>query len=253
MKALKCDACNGMLVSIDEGDMFVCEFCGIKYTKERIKTKLQEITGSVSVNNPVETYVGDVEKERMIVDAQGLMQAGLDSEAFHVFYKFADQFPNDYRGWWGMIQTGDVEFDGAIYKNAMALAPEKIKQEITTYQQLKKVSYELSLCKNNLETLNKNIIFGEQYYRDVKSHLFACLIMLLTGVVFFCLGPISTIIGLLGIGLAILSIHLLREEWPRFCGLGRSKRNLEEMKEEQLCLRRKETDLENQKKALLNK
>jgi hypothetical protein len=51
MAAISCDICGGTLSMDSSGDFAVCDSCGTKHTKERMKTKAQEITGTVAVSN----------------------------------------------------------------------------------------------------------------------------------------------------------------------------------------------------------
>jgi tetratricopeptide (TPR) repeat protein len=51
MAAFVCDICGGNLSMDASGDFAVCESCGMKHTKDRIKVKAQEITGTVKVSN----------------------------------------------------------------------------------------------------------------------------------------------------------------------------------------------------------
>lgn len=51
MATLTCDICGGMLSMDPSGDFAVCESCGMKHTKDRVKAKAQEITGTVKIDN----------------------------------------------------------------------------------------------------------------------------------------------------------------------------------------------------------
>ena len=51
MAAISCDICGGNLSMDSSGDFAVCESCGLKHTKDRLKTKALEITGTVAVSN----------------------------------------------------------------------------------------------------------------------------------------------------------------------------------------------------------
>ena len=51
MAALTCDICGGNLSMDSSGDFALCESCGLKHTKDRLKTKALEITGTVAVSN----------------------------------------------------------------------------------------------------------------------------------------------------------------------------------------------------------
>jgi len=51
MAAILCDICGGSLSMDASGDFAVCESCGMKHTKDRVKAMAQEITGTVVVSN----------------------------------------------------------------------------------------------------------------------------------------------------------------------------------------------------------
>lgn len=59
MEPLRCDFCNGNLVMDDSREFAVCEFCGTKYLKSTIQSKIQEIKGTVSVVGTVSTKETD--------------------------------------------------------------------------------------------------------------------------------------------------------------------------------------------------
>lgn len=58
MAALTCDICGGKLIMDASGEFAVCESCGMQHSKERVKTKAQEITGVVQIDhsNMFENY-----------------------------------------------------------------------------------------------------------------------------------------------------------------------------------------------------
>ena len=51
MAAIACDICGGSLSMDASGDFANCDLCGMKHTKDRLKTKALEITGTVEVSN----------------------------------------------------------------------------------------------------------------------------------------------------------------------------------------------------------
>ncbi|GHV40329.1 hypothetical protein AGMMS49546_14020 [Spirochaetia bacterium] len=51
MAALTCDICGGSLSMDPSGEFAVCDSCGMKHTKERMHSKVQEITGTVKISN----------------------------------------------------------------------------------------------------------------------------------------------------------------------------------------------------------
>ena len=63
MSALTCDICGGNLTMNESGEFAVCESCGMKHTKERVKVKVQEVKGVVEITK------GEAEKERLSKNA----------------------------------------------------------------------------------------------------------------------------------------------------------------------------------------
>lgn len=50
MSALKCDICGGNLIMDISGDFALCECCGMKHSKERVRTLAQTNTGTVKID-----------------------------------------------------------------------------------------------------------------------------------------------------------------------------------------------------------
>ena len=51
MAAIKCDICGGSLSMDSSGDFALCDSCGMRHTKDRVKSMAQEVTGTVAVSN----------------------------------------------------------------------------------------------------------------------------------------------------------------------------------------------------------
>ena len=60
MEKLVCDICGGKLIA-QSGGVFVCDSCGMEYTKERIKEKVLEVNGTVSVDGKVDVSGSSVD------------------------------------------------------------------------------------------------------------------------------------------------------------------------------------------------
>jgi VIT1/CCC1 family predicted Fe2+/Mn2+ transporter len=58
MAVLTCDICGGNLSMDASGDFAVCESCGMRHTKDRVKAKYSEISGNPT--KPVQTIVGKI-------------------------------------------------------------------------------------------------------------------------------------------------------------------------------------------------
>jgi len=51
MAKIACDICGGSLSIDPSGEFAVCDSCGMKHTKDRVKAMAQEVTGTVAVSN----------------------------------------------------------------------------------------------------------------------------------------------------------------------------------------------------------
>lgn len=89
MAALVCDICGGKLV-MGSGGVAVCDSCGMEYSVDRIKEKVQEIKGTVHIDNSnmIENWM------RMGLSAA---QAGNQKEAYEYFSKVVEVDPENWR------------------------------------------------------------------------------------------------------------------------------------------------------------
>ena len=69
MAALQCEICGGKLVG-KPGGIFECDSCGMEYSTEWAKAKIQEIKGTVKVEGTVEV-TGKVQVEGGSVTVEG--------------------------------------------------------------------------------------------------------------------------------------------------------------------------------------
>lgn len=109
MEGLKCDICGGKLVMQANG-LAKCESCGMEYSKERIQNKVQEIKGTVSIVGAVETVHGATEKERLLKNAETYLSLEKYDDAKNIFNLITKEYPDDYRGWWGICRVLTRDF-----------------------------------------------------------------------------------------------------------------------------------------------
>lgn len=88
MEKLQCESCGGVLTLRE--DVAVCEFCGAKYTRDDI------------LHMQVELVKGDGEKNRLLNDAQRMLDVGAQDEAEKLYQKVTQEYPTEYRGWFGL-------------------------------------------------------------------------------------------------------------------------------------------------------
>ena len=89
MGALVCDICGGKLV-MGTGGIAVCDSCGMEYSKEHVKEKVQEIKGVVQIDNS--NMVSSWMKM-----GTAAAEAGNNKEAYDYFTKVIEVEPNNWR------------------------------------------------------------------------------------------------------------------------------------------------------------
>lgn len=91
MAALVCDLCGGKLV-MGTGGVALCDSCGMEHSADRIKEKVQEIKGTVRVDNShmIENY---------LEMAQSAKDAGNNAEAESYCNKIIEIDPANYKAW----------------------------------------------------------------------------------------------------------------------------------------------------------
>ena len=95
MQKLQCELCGSVdIVRTDDG-FFRCEHCGCKYTLEQAKAML----------GTVETTIGTAERERLLANAQTQFDLGQFAAAEKTYSEVTKQFPDDYRGWLGLLRV----------------------------------------------------------------------------------------------------------------------------------------------------
>lgn len=101
MNPMKCEFCGSNdFVKVE--DFYICQHCSTKYTIEQAK--------HLVINGPVEIVMGDAEKERLLENANTYLRIGEYNNAIYVFNQIAANYPNDYRGWWGLFTTPIEEY-----------------------------------------------------------------------------------------------------------------------------------------------
>lgn len=101
MAKLECDVCGGAIEIQQGGQIGICDSCGLKYSMDRIKEKVQEIRGTVKIEGAVETFTGNSEKERLLKNAEVLMNLGNISSAKETYEHIIDVYPEEVRAYVG--------------------------------------------------------------------------------------------------------------------------------------------------------
>lgn len=95
MQKLQCELCGSVDIVRTDDRFFRCEHCGCKYTLEQAKAML----------GTVETTIGTAERERLLANAQTQFDLGQFIAAEKTCSEVTKQFPDDYRGWLGLLRV----------------------------------------------------------------------------------------------------------------------------------------------------
>ena len=94
MQKLQCELCGSVdIVRTDDG-FFQCQHCGCKYTLAQAKALL----------GTVETTIGTAELERLLRNAKAQYDIEQFDAAKSTYEEITKQFPDDYRGWLGLLR-----------------------------------------------------------------------------------------------------------------------------------------------------
>lgn len=132
MAALVCDLCGGKLI-MGAGGIAVCDSCGMEHSADRVKEKVQEIKGTVRVDNThmIENY---------LEMANNAYNADNNVEAESYCNKIIEIDPTNYKawflkgkaaGWQSTLQNSRVSESVSAFAKALTNAPEEEKEELT--------------------------------------------------------------------------------------------------------------------------
>ena len=114
MQKLQCELCGSIDILRTNDGFFQCQHCGCKYTLEQAKALL----------GTVETTIGKAELERLLKNAKMQYELGEFSEAEKTYTEVTKQFPDDYRGWLGLLR---LEYRDYMYNDWATPYPESTK------------------------------------------------------------------------------------------------------------------------------
>lgn len=109
MVALVCDICGGKLI-MGSGEIATCESCGMEHSADRMKEKVQEIKGTVRVDNShmIENY---------LEMARAAKNSGNNAEAESYSNKVIEIDPTNYIAW--MLKGEAAAWQSTLVKSRL--------------------------------------------------------------------------------------------------------------------------------------
>lgn len=159
MSALTCDICGGNLAMNESGDFAVCESCGMKHTKERVKVKVQEVKGVVEITK------GEVEKERLLRNAETFIKINDVNKAEEIYEQLMSDYPDD--------ETAYVEYLKLLFPRLSAELSKseyvKLTKPWSPYSDIKRI---ISIIQNLSGSKYDNMIDSLWLEHDKKHSNF---------------------------------------------------------------------------------
>jgi len=131
MSALKCDICGGKLTMGEKG-VAVCDSCGMEHTQQRMQEKIQEIKGTVRVDNSplVQNYL---KLANNALDVENNAEAELYANKIieiHMDNYEAWMIKGKAIGWQSTLKVTRIAESSNAFNMAIQYAPEDKKQEV---------------------------------------------------------------------------------------------------------------------------
>lgn len=148
MKAIKCEMCDSNDV-IKDGDYFVCQSCGTKYTVEAAKKLMIEVSGTVDVSGSTVVVDNSSFVEKCLANARRA-RAKEDWEECEKYYNLVEQYePNNI----------EAIFYSSYGKAKMAMV------EADRFKREQKVK----VLKNSISVIDDNYDYSEEKYEENKQ------------------------------------------------------------------------------------
>jgi len=122
LKELKCNNCGGTDITIKGNGLFVCGYCGVTFTQDQIDKMETRKHSSIAEEDSLHL-------EKQIKNGETWLRLGENRKAREVFEKTVNDYPMDYRGWYGLAKShicDGREPEGNALRNFILTAPDEI-------------------------------------------------------------------------------------------------------------------------------
>lgn len=126
MTELRCKNCGGTEIIMKDNGKFICSSCGVTYEKEQIDKMRVSVDGKVEVD-------GIASLDKLLKNGNTYLSLGEYEKARKVFNQISREYPEDYRGWEGIMKASlsmDVVPNLNVLNNLEKLAPVEIYSDI---------------------------------------------------------------------------------------------------------------------------
>ncbi len=166
LETAKCPNCGANIELDPKKTFFVCGYCG----------------ANILTKDATDAYKEEQKKEYRLKIADECLEKGILEDAEKIYKEISKEFPNDYRGWWGIIRSNPAEANrldpmDTIYKKAIAFAPKNVCEEIENNYQtrldainkhrfLRSAPSQIKSLQKKSNEINENI---NAYKKEIES------------------------------------------------------------------------------------
>ncbi|MEA4934071.1 MAG: hypothetical protein VB071_10930 [Lawsonibacter sp.] len=132
MQKLQCEICGGSLIMAEDGESAVCENCGMRFKKEAVKKMVMELSGPIKIDGPVQVE-GIQGASALAERAEIFLHLGESGKASAAFQQLTNDYPANYRGWWGLTRL--LDWKGYFYNLRTGETPPLVYQRALEFSE----------------------------------------------------------------------------------------------------------------------
>lgn len=135
----KCTNCGANLKVDNTKDAAICEHCGSAFIVEKAINNYNITNNNIIHTQVVNIYENNSELEQLVENAIAYINLREFDKASNVYYKLTNEYPKDYRGWFGLFTT-------PFYRSLNSVYSFKLSDSVNL---IKYLSYAIKLCEDN--------------------------------------------------------------------------------------------------------
>lgn len=188
----KCTVCGALLYIDSSKEAAVCQSCGNAFVVEKAINNYNtynSVVNNITSDNVI-VHI-ESEKERLNTSAETYIKLGDTLKALATYRELVDKFPDDWRGWWGLIyyhydcgiihglyssgKQAELERQMALFKK---IAPQEEYEKLDEVFKTRIAEVRAAIEKENLELMSdlnslvdNSIAIATQQIEEITQHL----------------------------------------------------------------------------------
>ena len=135
----KCTNCGANIKIDNTKDAAICEHCGSAFIVEKAINNYDITNNNIIHTQVVNIYKNNSKLEQLVDNAITYINLREFDKASNVYYKLTNEYPDDYRGWFGLFTT-------PFYRSLNSIFSFNLADNVNL---LKYLTYAIELCEDN--------------------------------------------------------------------------------------------------------